>query len=214
MKLLSSRVFPGLQFLFAFTLTAAMLLFTLVEAYIAVGGGIILLGFGGNRFTASAAEGYFPFVIRVGCTAAFLLPGARCRHATRHSMERRADSRPVSPWPPRYHFGPAYYVPPSKIMTTVCSGGLSTRDMLDYAIGALVFAIMTVGIPQTVASLVGGSIGLALAHAFEAAYIAQTIVSSDHVAGSKRSMTESPASQKAVAALPQATACRPPCRTY
>ena len=37
---------------------------------------------------------------------------------------------------------------------------------------------MTVGIPHTVASLVGGSIGLALAHAFEAAYIARTIRSS------------------------------------
>jgi hypothetical protein len=48
--------------------------------------------------------------------------------------------------------------------------------MLDYAGLALVFAIMTIGIPHTVSSLVGGSIGLALAHAFEAAYIAQTIV--------------------------------------
>jgi hypothetical protein len=61
-------------------------------------------------------------------------------------------------------------------MTTVCSGGLSTHDMLNYTIGALVFAFMTVGIPHTVASLVGGSIGLALAHAFEAAYIARTII--------------------------------------
>ena len=41
--------------------------------------------------------------------------------------------------------------------------------MLDYAALALVFAAMTVGIPHTVSSLVGGSIGLALAYAFEAA---------------------------------------------
>jgi hypothetical protein len=52
-------------------------------------------------------------------------------------------------------------------MTTVCSGGLSTHDMLNYAIGALVFAFITVGIFHTVSSLVSGSIGLALAHAFE-----------------------------------------------
>src|SRR5262249_16039732 len=45
-----------------------------------------------------------------------------------------------------------------------------------YAALALVFAAMTVGIPHTVSSLVGGSIGLALAHAFEAAYIARTVV--------------------------------------
>ena len=61
----------GFAVLLAFTITAAMLLFTLVEAYIAIGGGVILLGFGGNRFTASAAEGYFPFVIRVGVRLLF-----------------------------------------------------------------------------------------------------------------------------------------------
>jgi hypothetical protein len=71
----------------------------------------------------------------------------------------------------------SYYVPPSKIITTVCSGVIPTVVMLDYAALALVFAAMTVGIPHTVSSLVGGSIGLALAHAFEAAYIARTIVS-------------------------------------
>ncbi len=48
--------------------------------------------------------------------------------------------------------------------------------MLDYAGLAIVFAIMTIGIPHTVSNLVGGSIGLALAHAFEAAYITRTIV--------------------------------------
>jgi hypothetical protein len=32
---------------------------------------VLLLGFGGNRFTASAAEGYFPFVIRVGVRLLF-----------------------------------------------------------------------------------------------------------------------------------------------
>jgi hypothetical protein len=69
-----------------------------------------------------------------------------------------------------------YGVPPSKIIATVCSGTIPVSVMLDYAGLALVFAIMTIGIPHTVSSLVGGSIGLALAHAFEAAYIARTIV--------------------------------------
>jgi hypothetical protein len=71
----------------------------------------------------------------------------------------------------------SYFVPPSKIMTTMCSGFIPTSAMLNYAALALVFAAMTIGIPHTVSSLVGGSIGLALAHAFEAAYIARTIVS-------------------------------------
>src|SRR5260370_17629069 len=61
-------------------------------------------------------------------------------------------------------------------MTTVSSGFIPTSEMLNYAALALVFAAMMIGVPHTVSSLVGGSIGLALAHAFEAAYIAQTIV--------------------------------------
>jgi len=165
----------GFAVLFAFTLTAAMLLFTLVEAYIAIGGGTILLGFGGNRFTASAAEGYFPFVIRVGVRLLFyyLVLAVGMQLVTQWNTALLAACKPVSSTLP---FWTTYGVPPGKIVTTVCSGGLSTHDMLNYTIGALVFAFMTVGIPHTVASLVGGSIGLALAHAFEAAYIAQTVV--------------------------------------
>jgi hypothetical protein len=71
----------------------------------------------------------------------------------------------------------SYYVPPSKIMTTVCSGTISLTGMLDYAALAVVFAVVTVAVPSMAADLVGGTVGLALAHAFEAAYIARTIVS-------------------------------------
>lgn len=79
--------FCGFVVLLAFTITAIALLFTLVEAYIAISGGIILLGFAGSRFTASASEGYFPFVIRVGIRLLFLF-GARCWGSARESMGR------------------------------------------------------------------------------------------------------------------------------
>ncbi len=165
----------GFFVLLAFTITAAMLLFTLVETYLAAGGGVILLGFGGSRFTASAAEGYFPFIIRVGVRLLFfyLVLGVGVQLANQWNAALTAACNPVSATVPLIT---SYYVPPSKIMTTVCSGSLSASTMLDYAGLAIVFAIMTIGIPHTVSSLVGGSIGLALAHAFEAAYIAQTIV--------------------------------------
>src|ERR1700733_6004249 len=165
----------GFVVLLAFTITAIALLFTLVESYIAIGGGVILLGFGGSRFTAPAAEGYFPFVIRVGVRLLFfyLVLGVGVQLATQWNAAIMAACKPV---PEAVPLISSYYVPPSKIITTVCSGVISTVVMLDYAALALVFAAMTVGIPHTVASLVGGSIGLALAHAFEAAYITQTIV--------------------------------------
>ena len=164
----------GFFVLFAFTITAAMLLFTLVEAYLVVGGGIILLGFGGSRFTASAAEGYFPFIIRVGVRLLFfyLVLGVGVLLANQWNTALTTACNPVSATVPLIT---SYYVPPFSIVTTVCSGSLSAATMLDYAGLAIVFAIMTIGIPHTVSSLVGGSIGLAIAHVFETAYTAQTI---------------------------------------
>jgi type IV secretion system protein TrbL len=165
----------GFFVLFAFTITAAALLFTLVEMYLVVGGGVLLLGFGGNRFTASAAEGYFPFVIRVGVRLLFyyLVLAVGVQLATQWSAAMAAACKPVPTALPWYT---TYGVDPKSIMTTVCSGSISASDMLNYAAFAVVFAILSIGIPHTVASLVGGSIGLALAHAFEAAYIARTII--------------------------------------
>ena len=165
----------GFFVLFAFTITAAALLFTLVEMYLVVGGGVLLLGFAGNRFTASAAEGYFPFVIRVGVRLLFyyLVLAVGVQLATQWSAAMAAACKPIATPLPWYT---TYGVDPKSIMTTVCSGSISASDMLNYAAFAVVFAILSVGIPHTVASLVGGSIGLALAHAFEAAYIARTII--------------------------------------
>jgi type IV secretion system protein TrbL len=165
--------FCGFVVLLAFTITAIALLFTLVEAYIAISGGIILLGFAGSRFTASASEGYFPFVIRVGIRLLFfyLVLAVGVQLANQWAEAIVGACKPVTMAVPMIS---SYFVPPSKIMTTVCSGFIPISAMLNYAALALVFAAMTIGIPHTVSSLVGGSIGLALAHAFEAAY---TIVS-------------------------------------
>jgi hypothetical protein len=83
-----------------------------------------------------------------------------------------AACKPVSATLP---FWATYGVSPSFIMATVCSGTISLSAMLDYAALAVVFAVVTVAVPSMAADLVGGTIGLALAHAFEAAYTAQTI---------------------------------------
>jgi P-type conjugative transfer protein TrbL len=164
----------GLVVLFAFTITAAMLLFTLVEAYLMIGGGVILLAFGGNRFTATAAEGYFPFVIRVGVRLLFyyLVLAVGVQLATQWSSAIAATCNPVPSTLPWYS---TYGVDPKSIVTTVCSGSIPVADMINYTIASVVFAILCIGIPHSVANLVGGSIGLSLAHAFEAAYTAQTV---------------------------------------
>ena len=135
-----------LAILFAFTILAAALLFTLVETYIAVGGGVILLGFGGNRFTASAAEGYFPFVIRVGVRLLFfyLVLAIGVQLASQWNTALATVCKPV---PAALPWWTTYGVPLTKIITTVCSGTIPVSVMLDYAGLTLVFAIMTIGIP-------------------------------------------------------------------
>src|SRR5260370_20512262 len=57
--------------LLSFVIAAAMLLLTLIETYLVVRGGVILLGVGANRFTAPAAEGYFGYVIKLGVRLLF-----------------------------------------------------------------------------------------------------------------------------------------------
>ncbi len=56
---------PMIVFL-AFVMITAKMLMTLIESYIVLGGGVLLLGFGGSRWTVSFAEGYLLYAVRVG----------------------------------------------------------------------------------------------------------------------------------------------------
>ncbi len=161
--------------LLAFVITAAMLILTLIEAYLVVGGGVILLGLGANRFTAPAAEGYFGYVIRVGVRLLFfyLVLAVGVQMATQWSAALEAACKPVRATLPWFA---TYGVPPSSIITTVCSGSLSVSTMLTYAALAIIFMIVTIAVPHMAASIAGGTVGLSLSHAFEAAYVAQTII--------------------------------------
>src|SRR5713101_3500354 len=161
--------------LLAFVVTAAMLLLTLVESYLVIGGGVILLGLGANRFTAPAAEGYFGYVIRIGVRLLFfyLVLAIGVQMANQWRAALAAACKPVKATLPWYS---TYGVPPTSIVTTVCSGTLPAADMINYTAFAIVFMIVSIAVPHMATSIAGGTIGLALSHAFEAAYVAQTII--------------------------------------
>ncbi len=161
--------------LLTFVVTAAMLLLTLVESYLVIGGGAILLGLGANRFTAPAAEGYFGYVIRVGVRLLFfyLVLAVGVQMASQWSAALVAACKPV---PATLPWWTTYGLPPSAIVTTVCSGTISAADMLNYTAFSVVFMVVSIAVPHMAAGIAGGTIGLALSHAFEAAYIAQTVV--------------------------------------
>src|SRR5271154_5633269 len=161
--------------LLTFVVTAAMLLLTLVESYLVVGGGVILLGLGANRFTAPAAEGYFGYVIRIGVRLLFfyLVLAVGVQMANQWSAALVAACKPV---PATLPWWTTYGLPPSAIVTTVCSGTISAADMLNYTAFSVVFMVVSIAVPHMAASIAGGTVGLALGHAFEAAFIAQTVI--------------------------------------
>ena len=126
-------------------------------------GGVILLGFGGNRFTASAAEGYFPFVIRVGVRLLFFYSGPRSRSAARQPVESGSGSGLQTSICGGTSDKQLLCTADSKIMTTVCSGTFRLRHArLRCARSCLCGHDCRHSALQS-ASLVGGSIGLALA---------------------------------------------------
>ncbi len=161
--------------LLSFVIAAAMLLLTLIETYLVVGGGIILLGFGANRFTAPAAEGYFGYVIKVGVRLLFfylvLALGVMLANDWNTALIAACKPTPMFlPW-----FG-TYGSSPSSLVTMVCANTVPAAVMLDVVAKSIVFAIVTIAVPHIAASIAGGTAGLALSHAFEAAYVAQTII--------------------------------------
>ena len=50
----------------AFAIMAGILVVTLIEAYIVIGGGVLMLAFAGSRWTSTLAEGYLLYAIKVG----------------------------------------------------------------------------------------------------------------------------------------------------
>lgn len=161
--------------LLSFVIAAAVLTLTLVEAYLIVGGGVILLGFGVNRFTAPAAEGHFGYVIRVGVRLLFLylVLGVGVQMATQWAATLTAACAPA---PTTIPWWTTYGVPPTSIVTTVCSNAVPSRLMLDLVALSILFLIVTIAVPFTAASVAGGTVGLALSHAFEAAFITRSVV--------------------------------------
>lgn len=56
----------GLIIVIAYAIAALQLLMTLIESYIVIGGGLIMLGFLGSRWTLPFGEKYFGYAISVG----------------------------------------------------------------------------------------------------------------------------------------------------
>jgi P-type conjugative transfer protein TrbL len=161
--------------LLSFTIIAALALLVVIEMYLVVGGASILLAFGGSRFTAPIAEGYFGYVIKAGVRLLFfyLVLGIGVKIATQWNSALVAACVPATtilPWFSGLGAGP------SSIITKVCSAPMNWPLLLNLVANSIILAVITTVVPSTAAGIVSGTAGLALNQAFEAAFIARTII--------------------------------------
>src|SRR5271156_675160 len=129
----------GLIMFLSFALIAGQMLLALSEAYIGVGGGVLILGFSGSRWTIKFAEGFLGWIVGVGIKVFFLY------------LMVGIGLTITAGW------------------NTALLGWTSGDPSLPLTIagGALIFALLAWTIPSTAASIVGGAVSLNLSHAFE-----------------------------------------------
>jgi type IV secretion system protein TrbL len=154
----------GLIMFLSFALIAGQMLLALSEAYIGVGGGVLLLGFSGSRWTIKFAEGFVGWIAGVGIKLFFLYllvgVGMTITAGWNSALNGWTTSDPSLP--------------------------------LTIAGGALIFMLLAWTIPNTAASIVGGGVSLNLSHALETAmagYGLGRIISNHKSAGAESGST-------------------------
>jgi type IV secretion system protein TrbL len=151
----------GLIMFLSFALIAGQMLLALCEAYVGAGGGVLLLGFSGSRWTIKFAEGFLGWIVGVGIKVFFLY------------LLVGIGLTITAGW------------------NTALLGWTAGDPSLPLTIagGALIFALLAWTIPNTAASIVGGAVSLNLSHAFETAMAAYGLgrIASSHKAGAAES---------------------------
>jgi type IV secretion system protein TrbL len=133
-------IIAGLIMFLSFALIAGQMLLALSEAYVGLGGGVILLGFSGSRWTIKFAENFIAWIVGVGVKLFFLYllvgVGMTITAGWNSALTGWTVSDPTLP--------------------------------LTIAGGALIFMLLSWEIPNVAARIAGSSVSLNLAHAFEA----------------------------------------------
>jgi type IV secretion system protein TrbL len=136
-------VFTALIVVVAFAIIAAQLLVALVESFIVIGAGILLIGFSGSRWTKFFTERYLSYVASVGVKlfVLYLIMGVGVSIAAR--------------WVP-----------------VIERGGFSPIPFFYVMGGSLVFLFLTWHIPSVAGSMMAGAVSLSLADALVPAAVA------------------------------------------
>jgi type IV secretion system protein TrbL len=120
----------------AFVIIAGQLALSLIEMYIVIGGGVLLLGFAGSRWTMPFAERYLSYAVAIGIKlfVLYLIIGVGTALA--------------ASWEPM-----------------LASAGTSPADLFAILGASLVYMIVAWQIPSFASSLIAGSVNLTLGSA-------------------------------------------------
>jgi type IV secretion system protein TrbL len=120
----------------AFVIIAGQLALSLIEMYIVIGGGVLLLGFAGSRWTIPFAERYLSYAVAIGIKlfVLYLIIGVGTALA--------------ASWAP-----------------TLANAGTSPSDLFAILGASLVYMIVAWQIPSFASSLIAGSVNLTLGSA-------------------------------------------------
>lgn len=120
----------------AFVIIAGQLALSLIEMYIVIGGGVLLLGFAGSRWTMPFAERYLSYAVAIGIKlfVLYLIIGVGTALA--------------ASWAP-----------------TLANAGTSPSDLFAILGASLVYMIVAWQIPSFASSLIAGSVNLTLGSA-------------------------------------------------
>jgi type IV secretion system protein TrbL len=188
------QVFASGWILFCFGLIAASALYLIVEAWMLIAGGKVLLAFGVSRWTASLTEGYLTFAVACGVRLMFmyLLVGVGGHIAAGWNATLTGLCKPTTEVLP---FAMTYGVPPSAIAVTTCVVAVPIRELVVLMVDSLILVLLCVGLPWQAGRMISGAVGSGWGQMAEGAAI---------IAGANRIVRSFTRSQGASASAPRA----------
>lgn len=142
----------GMGILACFSIVGILYLVRVIELYLVMYGGVILLGFGGISFTRDIPKNYLSYMLSAGAQL-FML-----------NVVIGLGLQLVESWP--------------ATLTLDTSPDAVLRQVLQLFVGSAVFAALSWSIPKVAASLVNGAVSLGASDAFAPSAAAATAVAS------------------------------------
>lgn len=156
-----------------YVIVAGLALFTLTAAFIVLAGGIILVPFLVNRFTAPIGEGYFTWLVKTGVVIFFfyLVLGIANAFVAEWGTGIATTCGAGGVWLPSPLLGAAPVIKPS----LTCTIPIPMPDLMRLFADSVILAIIAIGVPFTAGAIVNHGVNAAVEHLAAAKYLAGSV---------------------------------------